>query len=489
MRRSSSLAAALVLLVGGAGARAADPPGGARTEKIVCRDAPGQAYALYVPSSVSAGKPAPVLYLLDARGRALLPIERFRAAADASGWILVSSYNSRSDTRDDPNTPALQAMWNDTHGRLAIDPRRIYLGGFSGGARVAAALAAQAPRAIAGVVACGAGFPEEIPKRGFPVPYFGTCGERDFNYYEMRALDHALTKEKVRHRIAFFDGGHDWPPPDLAARALAWLELEAMRSGARPKDEALAAKRLAADLAAAASLESAGDQAGAWRLYAEAAEDYEGLADTAPAAAKAEALGRSEAVRKALRDAARRDERDRDALQTLSARVRAAARDPEIPAAASLAAQLGIPALKTRAASGTPEERLSAERLLANLRVETGFYLPEEMLARGDAAHARLMLGVAVEIDPDEPRVYYNLASAEARTGQTRRALRELDRAVAKGFRRFDRLDEDPDFARLRDDPEFRAWLAAARARFPAAAPTPAAPVSAPSPRAPGAGS
>ncbi len=87
------------------------------------------------------------------------------------------------------------------------------------------------------------------------------------------------------------------------------------------------------------------------------------------------------------------------------------------------------------------------------------------MLARKDAAHARLMLAVAIEIDPEEPRVYYNLASAEARSGQTRRALRELDRAVAKGFRRFDRLDEDPDFARLREDPEFRSWLAAARAR------------------------
>ena len=489
MRRSSRLAAALALLFAGARVRAADPADGSLTEKIVCREKPDQAYALYVPASAS-GKPAPALYLLDARGRALLPIERFRAAADAYGWILVSSYNSRSDTKDDPNTPALQAMWNDTHGRLALDPRRTYLGGFSGGARVAAALAAQAPRAIAGVVAAGAGFPEELPKGGFPVPYFGTCGDRDFNYYEMRALDAELAKAKVTHRIAFFDGGHDWPPPEVAARALAWLELEAMRSNLRPKDEALAAKLFAADLAAAAALESAGNAAGAWRRYAEAAEDSRGLADTAAAAAKADTLGKTDAVRQAVRDAERRDARDRAALQTLSGKVRAAARDPEIPAAASLAAQLGIPALKTRAASGAPEERRSAERLLANLRVETGFYLPEEMLARGDAAHARLMLAVAAEIDPDEPRVYYNLASAEARAGQTRRALHELDRAVAKGFRRFDRLDGDPDFARVRDDPEFRAWLTEARARSgPSGAPTPPGPVSAPSPRAPGAGS
>jgi predicted esterase len=467
LRRSRRIAAAsaLRLALGAALVRSAEPSAGTLTERVVCRDQPGQAYSLYTPASAAAGRPAPVLYLLDARGRALLPIERFRAAADSFGWILVSSYNSRSDTKDDPNTPALQAMWNDTHARLAIDPRRTYVGGFSGGARVAAALAAQAPRAIAGVVACGAGLPDGVPARGFPVPWFGTCGDRDFNYYEMRALDAALDEAKAAHRIAFFDGGHEWPPPDVGARALAWLELQAMRSGSRPGDEALAAKILAEDLAAAEALERAGDVAGACRRSTEAAEDARGLADTGAAAAKARALCGSDAVRKATRDAERRDARDRRALETISSKIRAAARNPEIPAASVLAAELGIPALKGRAAGGPSEERLSAERLLANLRVEAGFYLPEELLARGDAAHARLMLSVAVEIDPDEPRVYYNLASAEARSGQNRRALHELDRAVAKGFRRFDRLEADPDFARLREDPEFRTWLAAARAR------------------------
>jgi len=465
LRRCSRLAAALALLLGcgAAPGRADGPSAGTLTERVVCREKPDQAYALYVPEAAGAGRAAPILYLLDARGRALLPIERFRAAADSFGWILASSYNSRSDTKDDPNTPALQAMWRDTHARLSLDPPRAYVGGFSGGARAAAALAAQAPREIAGVVACGAGLPDGASPRGFPVPWFGTCGDRDFNYLEMRALDAALEKAKAPHRTAFFEGGHDWPPPDVAARAVAWLELEAMRSGARPKDDAVAVRLLADEVAAAASLENAGDPAGACRRYAEAAEDFRGLADTGPAAARAEALGRSDAVRRSLREAARRDDRDRAELRRLADRLRAAAKDPEIPPAATLAAALGIPGLRARAAGGSPEERLSAERLLANLRVETGFYLPEEMLARGDAAHARLMLEVAVEIDPDEPRVYYNLASAEARSGRTQRALRELDRAVAKGFRQFDRLEEDPDFARLREDPGFRRWLAAAR--------------------------
>jgi predicted esterase len=461
-----------LLAVLASAALAQDPAPGRITEKIVCRQKPDQAYALFLPSGYTAQRPSPILYLLDARGRALLALERFRSAAETYRWILASSYNSRSDTQDDPNTPALQAMWNDTHARFAIDPRRVYLGGFSGGARAAFALAFRAPKSIAGVVGCGAGLPDDaLPLANLPFLYYGTSGTRDFNYYEMRALDERLAKAGAPHRVAFFDGGHDWPPAPAAGRAVAWMEIGAMKAGTGPHDEALAAKLFAADLAAADALSSSGRLAEASVAYANAAEDYLGLSDVGPAAKKAAELSASPDVRQSLRDAARRDDRDRAALQRLSQKVRAAARDPEIPAAAALSAELGIPALKHRAATGDPEEKLSAERLLANLRVETSFYLPEELAGRGDAAHARLMLAVAAQIDPDDPGIDYNLASVDARSGQKARARRDLERAVEKGFRRFDRLEEDPDFAALRADPDFRSWLAATRERFAALAP------------------
>ena len=63
------------------------------------------------------------------------------------------------------------------------------------------------------------------------------------------------------------------------------------------------------------------------------------------------------------------------------------------------------------------------------------------------------------------------MACAHARAGQVSRALRELDRSVAKGFRRFEMIDSDPDFASVRSDPAFQKWLAEARARTPPATP------------------
>jgi predicted esterase len=479
-------AGVIFALAAAAGVRADEPaPGksvpGRIVERIVCRDQPAQSYALYLPTSYVTDRPAPILYLLDARGRALVALERFREAAEVYGWILASSYGSRSDTKDDPNTPALQAVWTDTHARLAIDPRRSYLGGLSGTARFAVAVAFEPHKAFAGILGCGAGFPgEKRTYANLPFLYFGTAGDRDFNYYEVRQLDADLAKAAAPYRIEYFDGGHDWAPPDLARRAVEWFELSAMKSGARPKDGELAAKLFAARLTCADELTASGRLAEAASAYAHAAEDARGLVDVAPAETKAASLGASADVRRALRDAADRDERDRAALRRLSQKIQAAARDPEIPAAAALSAELGIPALKHRAESGAPEERLSAERILANLRVETSFYLPEDLLARGDAAHARLLLSVAAEIDPDDPRIDYNLAGADARTGQTRRARRELERAVEKGFHRFDLLEQDPDFASLRTDPEFQKWLSVARARSAAAAPPTPAPKSTP---------
>jgi tetratricopeptide (TPR) repeat protein len=179
-------------------------------------------------------------------------------------------------------------------------------------------------------------------------------------------------------------------------------------------------------------------------------------------------------VRKALRDARRRDARDQAALGALSQKLRRALNATELPLAGVVAAELGIPALRKRAASAdAPEDRLSAERILSNLRVQTSYYLPEQFLDDKDYSRARLVLSVAAEIDPEDPIAYYNLASAHARSGEMARALKDLQRSVDKGFRRFDLLDTDPDFDSLRTEPAFRKWLAAARARVPAPSPTP----------------
>jgi poly(3-hydroxybutyrate) depolymerase len=101
-----------------------------------------QHVAAYLPSSYAAAHPAPVLFVLDPRGRAMLALRLFAGAAERHGWIVVSSYNSASDTQTDPNVDAMNAMLEWVQGHARIDTTRMYLAGFSGTARVAWALAA-----------------------------------------------------------------------------------------------------------------------------------------------------------------------------------------------------------------------------------------------------------------------------------------------------------------------------------------------------------
>lgn len=484
MRRRLPVAMALVLALrvpsAAAGASPDGMPRGQIVEKVVVEKTPSQSYALYLPSSYTPDRLWPILYVLDARGRALFPLELFRPAAEEFGWILVSSYTSASDTQDDPNSAAMTAMWNDAVRRFAIDGRRVYAAGFSGTGRAAVDMAYALPGRITGVISAGAGFPDaQAPVKAVPFPYYGTVGDRDMNFYEMRSLEEKLDAAKATYRIAYFDGPHQWMPPDLARDAVAWMELRAMKAGTRPKDDATIAALHGQARERAAKREAEGRFVEAAAAWSHAAEDFRGLAPPAEVAADAEkagALAKRPDVRSAVRDARRRDARDEAILRANNTKLRNALAQPEPFLPTILAAELGVPALRQRAASKDPEERLSAERILANLRAATSFYMPDEMMRRGDSTRARALLLVAAQIDPDNPLVDYNLAAYSARARNAPRAIEDLDRAAKKGFTQFDFVDGDPDFDAVRGDDAFRRWLAAARAAAPAPPPTPPPP-------------
>src|SRR5438067_13149330 len=155
------------------------------TEKIFCKDAPDQTYALFTPSSYNAAKHWPIVYILDARGHALEGLAPFREAAEQLGFVLASSYNSASDQSNEPNIKSVRAMWNDTHATLSIDDKRVYAAGFSGTVRAACYLALAAPGSLKAIIGAGAGFPyDRPPTSSTPFSFFGTFGPRVSDYGE-----------------------------------------------------------------------------------------------------------------------------------------------------------------------------------------------------------------------------------------------------------------------------------------------------------------
>jgi len=239
-----------------------------------------------------------------ARGRAI--VEKYRDAAERYGYIVAASNNSRNGPWE-VSGRAVTAMARDLGARFSTDPKRLYATGHSGGARVALQLALTNP--IAGVIASSAGFPDRLPHSKLSFVLFGTAGETDFNYVEMKMLDNSV---KSPHRVVIFNGGHTLPPDDLAMEAIEWLELQAIRSGIRQKDDALVSALWTKRLAVATAAANAPVQA--VPLLRALIEDFKGLRDTTTQEALVSALLKNPETKRALD---RQRDADRSELQLL----------------------------------------------------------------------------------------------------------------------------------------------------------------------------
>ena len=458
----SALALALLLAAPAAAGEAPPATGfplGRVADGVVCAAAPEESYALYLPAGYTPDRAWPILYILDPRSRGALAAEKFRAGAEKYGYILASSNNSLSDGPMEPNLAAMRALWTDTHGRFQIDDRRVYAAGFSGTVRSCCTLARAVPGTIAGIIGAGAGFPfDRPPQQGDPFVFFGTVGDKDFNYYEMMDLEPRLAAAGITHRIEIFDGIHQWPPEPLATRALDWLELQAMKAGTRAKDSALVDALWQDALERAHAFEAAGDLFQAHRTWSGAAEDFAGLRDTAEAARKAAELAANRALQRDLAERAARLKHDKEFLESAPGLL-AAIINPsgEGVTVAQVVAALKIYELRKKAASAKePDERLSAQRVLNTIGVQTSYYLPQKLMGEKRYDQAVSVLSVAAEIDPESPYVWYNRAAAYARKGDRKKALADLRQAVEKGWKDAAALEKDPDFEALRQDAAFR---------------------------------
>jgi predicted esterase len=265
--RGAYLATVGLLLSGQSLARSPEPfVRGEIVERVACAANPDQTYALYLPSSYDPARRWPILYLFDPSARGERAAGRFRKGAEAYGFLLAASNNSKNGPMEE-SLAAAHAVWKDTHARFSIDDRRVYSAGFSGGARVATLEAQLLSGSIAGVIGCGAGFPDNRPPgRDDRFDYFGIVGNADFNHSEMKTLDATLKKLGIPNGLAIFEGLHQWPPEEVCAEALEWMRVREAARGV-VKDAALVDASFQARLARASATEASGRFLDAHREY------------------------------------------------------------------------------------------------------------------------------------------------------------------------------------------------------------------------------
>ena len=438
-------------------------PTGRIVDGITCLSNPSFTYSVYLPSGYSRERRRPVLLVFDPAARATFGAELFREPAERFGWIVMSSGDTRSaGVTMRHNMDAAVAMLGDADTRWATDRKRYYATGFSGGATVAWGVGREAGH-LAGVIGCGGPWQDGVFPERATYDHFGAAGMLDFNYDDMIRIDRLLGERGAAHRLEFFPGPHSWMPAPLAAEAVAWHEVQAMRRNLRPRDDSLLAALLTADCERARALEAAGESLAAMRRWQAAAATFDGLAAVDPARGEAARLAALPAVSAALAEDGKWRAYERSYLESMRP-ILAALVGGEPPPVPLLLREFKVSELE-RMAGRPGVEGTTARRLLESVWSQLAVALMPELVERQDYPRLVPVLTIADRVRPGSPLVLYNLACAHARTGSARAALDALSRAVDAGFRNRAHIEADPDLASLRKRKE----LAEILARIPAA--------------------
>lgn len=188
-----------------------------------------QSYDLYVPAGGRGKRPGLVLFISPGdRGTGL---DAFRRACDTHNLVFAAPHAAGNGVDTRARVRIVLDVLDDVRRRCGVDPDRSYIGGFSGGGRIACAIGFALPEYFGGLIpVCAAGDLREEPwLRHRAIARLSVAcltGERDFNRGEVeRFRGPQLADVGVRSRVWVADGvGHAVPSAAVCGAAIDWLE-------------------------------------------------------------------------------------------------------------------------------------------------------------------------------------------------------------------------------------------------------------------------
>jgi len=182
-----------------------------------------------MPTTPREGKLPMLVFLHGATQRGAGMVRRIGPAADQAGVVVVAP-DSRGTTWDaihgsfGEDVDFLNRMLEHVFARVAVDPARVAIGGFSDGATYALSLAIGNGDLFPRVVACSPGFVIGMPPQGRP-RFFVSHGTFD----QILPIDQCSRVivprlRSIGYDVTFreFEGRHE-VPADVASEALRWL--------------------------------------------------------------------------------------------------------------------------------------------------------------------------------------------------------------------------------------------------------------------------
>jgi hypothetical protein len=157
----------------------------------------------------------PLLLILDSGGNGLMAVQKSQPAVNMFPCLVVGSDLIRNSFPG--YMQAIEMLINEVRSKFSAG--KVYISGFSGGARMAYEYARVHP--VQGILMCGAG-PSANSFQELPCPVYMISGTTDFNFVEtyynpLQKAEHSL------YITDYFKGSHEWPPAETLKEGLLYL--------------------------------------------------------------------------------------------------------------------------------------------------------------------------------------------------------------------------------------------------------------------------
>jgi hypothetical protein len=420
------------------------------SNNVVCKNDQSLGYCLYVPKNYNIDSSYAVIYCFDPKGDGRLPVILFKNIAEEYGYIVVGSNSCRNGLQPSEIGHITDILLDYTKTKLSIDTKRIYLAGFSGGARVACSMALNS-NTVAGVIACSAGFDPTSAQGNFN--FIGIAGNEDMNYLEMKQLESSLVNWQGKHQFIVFNGKHQWPPQKILEQAISTLELFSMKEELIVRNEKVIRDFISERSEMANHLERENNidsLARDFQLIQNMKKSLYGLANVPEISLKENALMQSTALKSYIE------------------------KENEIEKTEAIKQQTFVQAYTTKQIDWWKKEikdlhnitdnkkdaieERSARRLLAFICLMSYSYVNSALSQQNfiSSGHFLQIYGMA---DPENPDYLYFSACFFSNTGNVPMAFEYLKKAISFGFGDKAKLENDPLLANLRSQSEFAELL------------------------------
>lgn len=190
-------------------------------------------YYVYHPSpeKIPAGTKPPMMMLFHPGGNGGRAIYRYVEAAAATGFTLISfDYFRNTRGNEEGLADAMQerfvAILSEIEANVPHDPRRVFMGGTSGGAMRSYRNTLLVERPWAGIFAGGGWLgPNDSYRQDYPPLVVAMVnGDKDNGANAYINRDTLLLQSKGGVvSVHAFEGGHQMPPPSVMTKAFRWL--------------------------------------------------------------------------------------------------------------------------------------------------------------------------------------------------------------------------------------------------------------------------